>query len=353
MSEERRPDGRVFYFDLLRVLSILAVIVTHASWRKFHVLPVGTPEWNLLNAVQALCRFAVPVLLMISGAFMLDERRDYPPKKLFQKILRLVAALAFWSTLYAVYTTCAGHRPVDAAFFAKLVKTAVRGHYHLWFLYMIVGLYIASPILRAICKSRRAAEYFLALWFAFELGLNLLAIPNRLAPWVSWFRGALMPYTVMGYAGYFILGHYLVSYPVPRRAVRAIYVLGAFSLAVSVVGTHLLSVKKGGLTEALHYRALPTTALYAASVFLFAMRRYRDRIPSERAVRAFGMISKLSFGAYLVHDFSLILFHHLGFEALGIHPALYAPLFSIMAIALSFGASYCLSKIPFLNRYIL
>jgi len=24
-----------------------------------------------------------------------------------------------------------------------------------------------------------------------------------------------------------------------------------------------------------------------------------------------------------------------------------------MAIALSFGASYCLSKIPFLNRYIL
>ncbi len=321
---------------------------------RFYANPADSTWWHVFNIYRALDRFCVPVLLMISGVFLLDAGREYPLKKLyFQKILRLLTAYLFWSALYAAYVGISGGAPLDAHFAVEMLKRTVTGHYHLWFLPMLIGLYIVSPILRLVCTSKRASEYFLALWFLFELMANFFSLSRGLAPFFSWLENALMPHVALRYSGYFILGHYLANYRFPRRMTRALYALGALSLAFSIGGTAFLSLRSGTVTARLHAYLLPNTAFYSAAVFVAIRNRLEHFHPSPRAARAISRLSALSFGAYLAHEFVLILLRHLGISPLDFFPVLSVPLLSCVVAAVSFSIAYLLSKIPRLNRYIL
>jgi surface polysaccharide O-acyltransferase-like enzyme len=187
----------------------------------------------------------------------------------------------------------------------------------------------------------------------FELALNLLCVSGPLARLVSSFRSKVAFHTALGYAGFFVLGHYLANYQLPACAVRALHALGALSLAFTVGGTLYLSLRSGSATEALIHNLLPNTAFVSASIFLLVKRRFEHSAPSPRVARAVGTLSKLCFGAYLVHDFFIILFRKLGILSPNFFPALSVLLIAAAVMALSLLAAHLLNKIPVLNRYIL
>lgn len=126
MAERQRQ----LYLDVLRIVSIAAVVVIHTAAEYWTALDVTSYEWKVETVYDGLVRWAVPVFVMISGALFLDPSRDQPIKKLYGKnILRIVTIILFWGTIYALLAGL----PSDAsapslyAFF----KAAIFGHYHM------------------------------------------------------------------------------------------------------------------------------------------------------------------------------------------------------------------------------
>src|SRR5690606_41105753 len=73
---------------------------------------------------------------------------------------------------------------------------------HLWYLYMIIGLYLAIPYLRKIFNqaSTREIEIFIILWFISMIVMNKFYYPVVPKFDLTFFSG---------YLGYLVLGYYL------------------------------------------------------------------------------------------------------------------------------------------------
>ena len=129
---------RIVYFDYLRLFAMFAVMVLHVAAQNWYLTPVDTFEWQTFNVFDSLMRWGVPVFVMISGALFLGK--EHQIKKIFKKnILRLVVALFFWSIIYALWQRFVTNEITSSEDFLIAV---VNGHAHLWFIYMIIGLYI-------------------------------------------------------------------------------------------------------------------------------------------------------------------------------------------------------------------
>ena len=168
----QKIDGRLAYADLLRVFATIAVIVLHLAGSQMGAVSVSSPAWRVFNVYDALVRWCVPVFVMLSGMFMLDPHKGLPTTKLFfHNALRILICLVFWGGIYAVgeYMLAGGRFTLWGLWGAILNAFRGNTHYHLWFLYMILGLYLVTPILRAFCRgaSRGDFHYFFVIAFLF------------------------------------------------------------------------------------------------------------------------------------------------------------------------------------------
>ena len=90
--------------DILRFLATLMVIMTHVCAGVVKAIPVSSPTWVFLNSCRAAVTWDVPVFVMISGRFFLDESRTITLKDIFGKYLkRLILAFVVWSAVYQIY----------------------------------------------------------------------------------------------------------------------------------------------------------------------------------------------------------------------------------------------------------
>ncbi len=201
--------------DLLRIAAIIAVIWLHVSGEVVvRDSGPGDADWWVGNVADAFSRWCVPLFVMASGALLLPQRPDIDPRSFYRRrAARIVVPTLFWTAIYL------GLRALDdAASPRSLVISVVRGtpYYHLWFLYMIVGLYVATPLISRFlngCPPRivLAATGFVFLVSAVESLMAALADEEQ-------------AYTFLGmwpsYVGYFLAGYYLWRWPlrrVPRR----------------------------------------------------------------------------------------------------------------------------------------
>ena len=345
--------GRLAYADLLRCAAMLAVIVVHVSGGSLEAAAVGSPAFQVLNLYDGLAHWCVPVFVMLSGMFLLDPGHSLPLSKLLGHILRIAVALAVWGTAYAVVwqfqlygVSWAGVR--TALYQVLLGKTS----FHLWFLYMLIGLYLVTPILRAFVRgaSRGDFHWFFLLVFVFTF---LIPTVLRLRPsqTLSLYVNNLNLKLVLGYVGYYVLGYYLKAYSLSRPAEYLIYVLGILGAAVTVGGTAWLSQQRGMLVQTLYNYDSPNIALMSAAVFVFF--RYVLGVSEERSRRQrVSGVAKISFGIYLVHVFFLILLRHFGITALSFVPALSVPVLSAAVFLGSFTVAWPLSKLPLAGKYL-
>ena len=345
--------GRLAYADLLRCAAMLAVIVVHVSG-GLEAAAVGSPAFQVLNLYDGLAHWCVPVFVMLSGMFLLDPGHSLPLSKLFfGHILRIAVALTVWGTAYALVGQVTANglswESVQAALYQVLLG---RTSFHLWFLYMIIGLYLVTPILRAFVRGASRGDFH---WFFLLVFLFACIIPTilRLRPsqTLSLYVNNLNLKLVLGYVGYYVLGYYLKAYSLSRPAEYLIYVLGILGAAVTVGGTAWLSQQRGMLVQTLYNYDSPNIALMSAAVFVFF--RYVLGVSEERSRRQrVSGVAKISFGIYLVHVFFLILLRHFGITALSFVPALSVPVLSAAVFLGSFTVAWPLSKLPLAGKYL-
>lgn len=346
--------NRLLFPDMLRGISTFAVMMIHVSaghWGDY--LEIGGLQFNCFTVYNSLCRFSVPVFVMVSGMTFLDPEREISRSYLLKKLLRLVAAFVFWSALYAVYTAFFKNGDgVTGESVKTFVKNLVYGHYHLWFLYMIAGLYLITPFLRKITENKRLMEYFLILCFIFAMFFPTVKVVYPGLAHLNPVVDKLNLNLVMGYAGYFVLGYYLYKYPPEKPARMTLYNLGILGVALTLFFTLWTSLRDGRANAGMLNFLSPAVALTAAALFVFFMRLAQSPKVSPRIAWAVTTLSKASFGMYLVHDFFNILFNNLGFTTLSFDPRVSPLVITVCVFAASFLTSWLIGKIPRVSKYI-
>lgn len=342
---------RTIYFDYLRVFAVFAVIIIHLSAQNFESTDVNGFAWQTFNFFNSMARWSVPVFVMISGALFVG--REIPVKTLYTKyVLRMVISFLAWSVVYAVFSGGYAHK-ID------LIIELLHGHYHMWYIPMIIGLYISVPVINKIAENETVMKYYLALAFVFAF----------LVPWITTLAydfahqlivtgvaalrldiDYMYMNIVLGYAGYFILGYYLNKAVLGKRQRIVIYLTGiiGFVLTIGLDSAASLKVQKpwGNYYGYFNVNVL----LECIGVFVWFKYRKYTWTGWNLFVQK---LSKYSFGAYLVHLLVLEqLNDRFGLNSLSFHPVIAMICLGGFVFAVSFFISALLNQIPIVKKYM-
>lgn len=339
---------RVWYLDVLRVLAIFGVVLYHTAGGIAAVCADGSAARAVCTAIAAWTFFCVPLLFMISGTLFLDPARTVTLRGICRKnVTRVAVAYVFWSALYAVLTTLYAQHGFSAAAVREMFYQFAVGQYHLWFLYAIIGLYLITPLLRSFAGDEHLVRLFLALWAAFSLVLPYFsALPGM--GWLGEITTKWHLDFVTGFTGYFVLGRWLCMRERPLWHGWA--ALGAGMACFALAAAWPASAAAGGLYGGF---LSPGAALAAAGLFLLLRAAWR-KTPALSARRGWllAQLSACSFGVYLVHDFTLILFRKAGLFTSPLPAGLWAPVCGALVFLVSFGIIKLARRVPFVRRWL-
>jgi surface polysaccharide O-acyltransferase-like enzyme len=344
----RNKEHNITWINNLRLLSMFAVVILHtASPLLFQYKTVPLNDWLVGDAYNALVRFAVPVFVMITGALLLH--REYELGNFLKKrIGRLILPFFFWSLVYVGYKynnqefAFGDNAWVNIKFVLHQLQTG--SYYHLWYVYLLIGLYLIIPIISKFVQhsTEREILFFLAIWF-----LTLLLG----VPYLSKFNTAVDLHNFAGYIGYLVLGHYLAFNQFNFRQIRMVSILVFIGFVILITyGTYYMQVEKHELSTLFYEPVGPFIAVFSASALLIA--KY-TRVTLPPAIkRIMDNAGKYTLGIYLSHALILSIF-----DLLEINYTLFTPILSIPAIALScfllsWFLVYVLSKIPGVKNVI-
>lgn len=343
---------RCAYLDGMRLFALLCVLVYHVSSLQWQTAPVEGAHWQTLNVYNTLTGFCVQLFVMLSGAVWLSRETVSTPRLYRRAILRIVTAYVFWSLLYALLHSFGRdflyHVPFDGVTVRDCFRMWVTGRYHLWFCFMIVGLYVLLPLLRAMTRDDRLLDYFIAVGAVFFLLLPALCSLPGLSKLSALTDKAGVVF-FSGYVYWFVLGYWLYRRTLPKWAVWALMLCGLAASVYLTVYSCLAAPALGRGMAAPGYSVCQ--ALRLCGVFLL-FREGFSRIPfSARGKRRLASLSGLCFGAYLVHDFFLWAINKVVPTDLFL-PALSVPLLAIVETALSLLAAWLVRKLPGIGRYV-
>jgi len=340
-------NKRLIYVDALRAAATFFVVLLHTAAGNLNYVKIGSFEWNVFNFYDSISRFGVPVFVMISGMFLLNPNKDVSLRDIYRKyIFRIVKSFVFWSLLYALYTNVNNYDSFNSDIF---VKNFISGHYHLWYLYMIVGLYAITPILRKIAADKEVSRYFLLLSLIFVFILPMI-IKSFNVEFLEMIIKKFDFHIVLGYASYYLGGYYLRVYNIKKGNRKVIYILGILGAISTVVLTAMASLKTGKTEGAFYSYFSPNVMLVSISVFIFFKYEISKIKFSRKSIAAIETLSNCSFGIYLIHDFFNMFFSCMVIDTMNYNPLLSVLATTLLVYCASLLVSYIMAKVPFLKN---
>lgn len=305
---------RIYFLDVLRVVACFMVIIVHAT--EFFYVGAEGPEIAsasdalTITVINSPCRVAVPLFVMISAYLLVPL--TLPAGIFFRKrFTRIVVPFAIWSLLYATLPYIWGE--LDAAgvkdSLLRLVYNFNGASGHLWFIYMLAGLYLFMPIISPWLEkaSAKAERCFLAIWF-FSTFLHYFRY--WLGPvWGECLWNEFGPFWYFsGYLGYVVLAHYIRRHLTWSR--RRMLTTGTLCFLIGYAITASIFYIQS-LREGIDFTGLElswtfcTFNLAIMSFGIFIIFKAIFSKPREKEPGLVLDISKLSYGMYLMHIFIL------------------------------------------------
>jgi surface polysaccharide O-acyltransferase-like enzyme len=255
---------RSAWADVCRSFAIYGVVLIHSCGAFFYQYGKLTDiEWLSANFLDSLVRCSVPLFVMLSGAMLLKKNapiHTFP--ELLKRIIKVLMPLVFWSAAYLLLLSKQSGNPI--AWASVLTQPAM---YHLWFVYMIIGLYIILPMLQAIFNiliSRRDLQlYFLALWIIITSIPTYYPIP---------LLNLLQQNYLFGYGGYFLIGGVIASLPRDRLSSFLWGCIFFGGIMTTFLLTWFLSRQTGIATETAYIYFAPNVFLASVSAFVLFTR---------------------------------------------------------------------------------
>jgi surface polysaccharide O-acyltransferase-like enzyme len=342
--------------DLIRTIAIIGVITLHAANEAIAPQVMNQTEiyrWWTVNIYQTLGRTGVPLFVMLTGTLLLQPSKIESLNVFFKKRWnRIGIPFLFWGAIYFAWDYYANHLALTTSFVFQGILSGP--YFQFWYLYMIVGLYLLTPILRIIVAhiDRRTFKYFFVVWFftafitpipgligTFYIDSNLLTLPL----WV----------------GYFMFGAFLMNVTMQRRTLIFLTTLG---LVLSVIGTYIIAATIGG-SHTYYFQDYfsPTMILASAALFLLLNTIKAPTNQTETSQSKINwLLKQISQSTLAIFLFHVIVIETLqrgylwGFTISGnnLNSILEVPLMTVVTLFICLGVILPLRKVPVIKKLI-
>lgn len=276
--------------DVIRLVAILGVIAIHvASPLLATFSPEHPAKWWIANTVFALSRWTVPAFVMISGGLALTSRHQPVVEFYRRRVPRIVVPLLAWSVAYWIFRRTFWGEDLDLAWWIRSMLSGTT-YGHLYFLVILLGLSLTTPVLLAFWKSASERDRAVVTVMAVVFGLAF-----RLLQEVGIVGSVSLIDWWLPYLGYYLAGALILEWrpaPTQRLAAAVLFALTAVGIALSA---WIARTGSGPLSLGLTYSYLgPLTILNSLSAYAFAVGLVVAYAPDR--LRA---VASLVLGVYL------------------------------------------------------
>lgn len=329
-----------------RIVSTLAVVLLHVSAVVLSENAVGSEYWWFGNGFSSLVRWCVPVFTMISGALLLDPTKQESLSKFYSKRLsRILIPMGFWSLFFLGWTffhgVIDGAPPNGLELFTNLLSGLP--YEHLWFLYMLSGLYLFAPFLRKIIAVSSHRELTASIIFMFVVaGINFAQLSfsgvYRPSLFLNWF---------LLYIPFFFIGYVIQR---DQRTFSQAMRWGTFTLStlLTCLGYYFALTRNELLPDGYFHGYLSITVIPMSVSVMYLLKSWDKPILNQQLTK---QVALLTFGVYLVHPIFVEILNKTNFIRV-FHPVIVIPSATALIFMASLFTSWLFHQVPYLRKTI-
>lgn len=336
--------------DVIRIVAVLAVVMIHVSVSFVDENEVGSISFLIGNIFDGISRLGVPLFVMVSGVLMLDEKKQITTQNImFKNTKNILILIIIWAVLYSfadkIISPLLKGGNID---FKEFLRAIILGHYHMWYLYMIVGLYLATPFIRGFVtvKNKNIILVFIGISLLIQYvpqALKMIPCMMNVSRLLIKFINKFYLNFFTGYITYYLTGWYIVHIGIKKKNTRSVmYIMGILCIVAIIV-----NVAYTGNYDIAYSNYNLLVFIYSVSVFLFLYTVYSKRANLNQ--KAMVLFSKLTFGVYIIHPAILAIAKIL----INFDNTLVCILSQyIVVVLISFSSTYIVSKLPFFKYLV-
>lgn len=289
----RQKDNNI---EFLRFIATIGVVFVHVGicWISAFGAKASSLENFQFSTVQHCMFWAVPVFMMITGSLMM-QKKEINYRKSFDYFKRIAVLLILFGTVFSWMELYFNTHAISPKLIGGGIINVLKGDTwkHLWYLYMLLGIYLVLPVLNAMIKLPMK-----------ELGVltSLIFLFNSVFPTFHIECGITFPvasiYVGYFFAGYFILKNKDCSHVRGKTLIGIVILLTTFVLLF--VGRYFSVVRQQRLV--VDFSSYTSVFTVVQSVILFWLFTKKtgafDKFCSKWLIRRF---NRCSLGIYIIH----------------------------------------------------
>ncbi|MGL6131112.1 MAG: acyltransferase [Fusobacteriaceae bacterium] len=266
--------------DSLRVLSCFLVVLLHvsASFVTGYVENYNF-QFTVGNFFDSISRVSVPLFVMLSGSLLLENSKNKDYRFFYNKSFKkIVVPTLIWSSIYFIYSVILKYLDF---------KILGRPFYHLWYLYMILGLYLVTPIIIRVKEDISKKDFL-------RTSISLIFI----SIFISKYSGDKLLWVIqfIVYLGYFMIGHSLKEYSKTKYFNPILTSIMAISSGIMVFVITEIIVKYNFLNKTFYFYGNLTPFVIIGSILTF-ITFLNIKIENKKL----NHLATHSFNIYLIH----------------------------------------------------
>lgn len=324
MLNTTTTESRIYFLDYLRVVATFMVILVHCI-EPFYLGGNGTYIASKSDAVwvttiNSLLRTSVPLFVMMSS-YLLVPIQGAASDFFRRRAVRVAIPFIVWSLLYAIIPAWGSGGEVDIVDNLQILSLnflPLSGH--LWFVYMILGVYLIMPIISPWLErvSARGERIFIGIWllatavpFLRELSAMLRGSAEVWGE-ASWNEFGTL-YYASGFIGYVVVAHYIrkhIDWSATKSIIVALpmlvvgYTITALPFYLQIPSNYPINDTIDLAIQMELSWDFATLGVALQSIAVFLMFKLIER--PCRVYPMFKHLAKHSYGVYLAHMFVLV-----------------------------------------------
>ena len=336
-----KKKERVVWIDFLRVIGVFGVIFIHVVSNTINTFGGLNPTAHTIYCfIHYFASFAVPLFVMISGMMFLGKT-DLTFKDVFKKyLLKILLIIFVIGAGMILMEEIFINKDVSLDLIRRVFLRLIEGDSwaHMWYLYLVFGLYLLTPVFVLITKNIKQKDYktFLIIIFILSIVLNSL---NKLFD----IKIAFNTIGISGYIFYYFYGYYLYKYDVSKNYQTLSHILSILCIGYTVYR----AIHINSLDNVYSYTTLVPFALANSTILLLK----GTNVKKGDLINAIGICS---LGIYVTHQFFInIIYKVIKYDLIVNYPYIGLILYFIVIFSSSLLLTYLLRKIKFVRKYFL
>lgn len=294
--------GKRTGISYLRIFATICVVFIHTCSTladNLELFSLTEYQKIFFSAAYQSMYWAVPVFFMITGSLLVEKTICY--KDVLSKYVKKILVILFgFGTAFSFIKEFAQNKTFSIVLIKNTLFSVLEdtGFGHLWYLYVLIGLYLLLPVFNLISKlEKEEIEKLLLILFIFDFCVPLISNLTRVKIAFS------IPVTYPVF--YYVLGYYLTMFSNIDNKISCLMIMIG---EMTIILTNILGVYAKKICS----YSSPIIVMIAIGIFcLFKNLDYKNLNYKT------WMLDRLCLGVYIIHP----LFIHIAYRMVKINPS--------------------------------